>query len=251
MKGAVMKKSVQMLLRTLWMASLAALLLAVSSLAGEAGSGENADAARIKEEYESYNDFEREDGVKIWAEEIPGENPFVYVSLQQAIELTEIGSGVLFVGSGWCRICRMDILLLLEALQDERADGNAYLEKIYYLNPDEIDENDPLYPEFKEKVLYRMRDYILAFDEPFTNIYGTEKLIKKKTEMETEEFDHLPKYKYEISFWYEGKLLGMNIGSTSHYTDSDTPPGEDDYAEFHERFWEIAGLFGTDLCDYC
>ena len=76
-------------------------------------------------------------------------------------------------------------------------------------------------------------------------------MIDRKKSMDEADAGNLEKYKYTISYWYEGKLLGMNVGSTSHFVDSDTPPGAEDIAEFSKRFWELADLFGKDLCDYC
>ena len=211
----------------------------------------SSDAAYVKYTYEAYNNYTREDGVVIWPVELPEENPYVITGLQEAITLAEEGTGVLLIGSPWCRLCRMLVTLIVDALEDERAVGNEYTRQIYYLNPDEIDRDDPLYPEFCEKVLKPMYSYMQAAAQPYTNVYGTQKFIDKKAALTEAESTDAANYLYTVSFWYDGKLLGMNIGTTPYYVDSNTPPGEEDRTAFAERFWEIAGLFGTDLCDYC
>lgn len=209
------------------------------------------DAAYVKYAYEAYNNYQREDGVVIWPVELPEENPYVITGMQEAIALAEEGTGVLLIGSPWCRLCRMLVTLIVDALEDEQAVENEGTRQIYYLNPDEIDRDDPLYPEFCEKVLKPMYSYMQAAAQPYTNVYGTQKFIDKKAALTEAESAEVGNYLYTVSFWYDGKLLGMNIGTTPYYIDSQTPPGEEDRAAFAERFWEIAGLFGTDLCDYC
>lgn len=209
------------------------------------------DAEYVKSAYESYNNYKREDGVVLWPVELPDDNPYVVADIQEAVALAEEGTGVLLIGSPWCRLCRMLVTLIIDALEDERADGNEYVRQIYYLDPDEIDREDPLYPELYEKVLGPMYAYMQAAAEPYTNVYGTPKFIEAKAALEESESADIESYLYTVSFWYEGKLLGMNIGTTPYYVDSQTPPSEEDYAVFRERFWEIAGLFGTELCDYC
>ena len=211
----------------------------------------DSDATRFKEEYESYNNYKREDGVTLWPVEIPEENPYVYVTMEEAIQLKENGTGVLFIGSADCRLCRMLATLIIDAVNQEEAQDKEYIRQIYYLDPDTIDTEDSIYPEFQEKVLQPIASYLEKYEDPSTNIYGIPELIAKKAAATEEDSKQVTLYKYTLSYWNQGKLLGMHVGTTPYYTDSDTPPTQQDQEEFVKRFQEITSLFGTDLCKYC
>ena len=209
----------------------------------------DSDAARFKAEYESYNNYKREDGVTLWPVEIPEENPYVYVTMEEAIQLREEGTGVLFIGSADCRLCRMLATLIIDAVNQE--EDNEYIRQIYYLDPDTINTEDSVYPEFQEKVLQPIASYLGKYEDSSTNIYGIPELIAKKAAATEEDSEQVTLYKYTLSYWDQGKLLGMHVGTTPYYTDSDTPPTQQDQEEFIRRFQEITSLFGTDLCKYC
>ena len=70
------------------------------------------DAEKIKYDFESWNNYLREDGVVLWPVKVPEDNPFQYISASEAIERAQSGSGVIFFGAGWCRTCRMLVTLL-------------------------------------------------------------------------------------------------------------------------------------------
>lgn len=208
------------------------------------------DAQRIKYDYESYNDITRPDGVYVWPVDVPEDNPFVYLTAEEAIEMAESGTGVVFYGSSWCRTCRMVITLIMDALEDERAAGNEYVETIYYFDTDLMDENDPLYDEVCEKVLGPMGEYVQACDEHYTNVSGYDGLIEYYAGEDVDVMDPSI-YKAFVAFYAEGKLLGVNVGTTPHYVNQETPPTDEDSAAFTEVFWESAKYFGTDLCGFC
>lgn len=210
------------------------------------------DAQRFKYDYESLNNYEREDdGVVLFPVEISDENPFVYITMQKAIEIREKGTGVLFIGSSDCRICRMLATLIIDAVNSDDAKDNKYLDKIYYLDANTIDTQSSEYQEFQEKVLDLMHSYICKYDDPSTNIYGVPKFIESKAAATEEESKQAKMYKFTLSYWDDGKLLGMHVGTTPYFKDSDTPPTDEDKEEFIKRFQEITCLFGTDLCEYC
>ena len=210
------------------------------------------DAERFKYDYESLNNYEREDdGVVLFPVEIADDNPFVYVTMKEAIGLREKETGVLFIGSSDCRVCRMLATLIIDAVNSDEAKDNAYLDKIYYLDANEIDTKSTDYQEFREKVLEPMYSYLQKYDDPSTNIYGVPKFIESKAAATEEESKQVKKYKFTLSYWDDGKLLGMHVGTTPYFKDSDTPPTDEDKEEFIKRFQEITCLFGTDLCEYC
>lgn len=207
------------------------------------------DAAQFQYEYESLNNTVRADGVLLWPVALPEDNPFIYVTEQEAVELANNGTGVLFIGDGACRVCRMMATLLVDAVSDERALGNPYVSRLYYLNPGLLDESGQAYRELAQSVLKPLGDYLQDYRESYTNIYGTPALIEQKAVIGNP--SDAGEYKYTAAFYYEGLLLGVIVGTTSHFVDSNTPPTEADKEEFCASFWKLAGLFGTDLCNYC
>ena len=205
------------------------------------------DAQKIKYDYESYNNYLREDGVTLWPVEVPEENPFQYITAKEAVEIAESGTGIIFFGAGWCRTCRMVVTLLTETVNAQTYD-NEYAKTIYYLDTDVIGEDDPDYAQLQETVLIPLSEYLSAHDEYYTNVTGTESLMERYVDMEDP--GDIAKYKFLVAFYNDGVLLGANVGTTSHYVDADTPPADADYEEFTEMFWSVAKRLGEPNCEH-
>lgn len=96
------------------------------------------DAERFKEDYESYNNKKEEDSAKVYPKtEIDEENPIVYSSYKEVLELLEEKNNknaVIYFGFPTCPWCRTLIPELLKAADE------TGLEKIYYLN--NVDSRD-------------------------------------------------------------------------------------------------------------
>lgn len=92
-----------------------------------------ADGKRFKEEYEAYNNKEREDDLGNYFQElnISEENPIKYTSIEEAIEILNKGTGVLYFGYPTCPWCRNAVPVLLEAAKEKKVNT------IYYLNVNE------------------------------------------------------------------------------------------------------------------
>ncbi len=97
------------------------------------GSNTQPDGLRFKEEYEAYNNKEREDDKGNYFQElnIPENNPIKYASLEEVLEILDKGTGVLYFGYPTCPWCRNAIPVLLEAVEEKNVNT------IYYLNVNE------------------------------------------------------------------------------------------------------------------
>lgn len=91
------------------------------------------DSLRFKEEYEAYNNKEREDDRGNYFQElsIPKENPIKYATAKEVANVIENGTGVIYFGYPTCPWCRNAVPVLIEAAQKKS------LDTIYYLNVNE------------------------------------------------------------------------------------------------------------------
>jgi len=126
-----------------------AILLIVLCIGGYAvvqhkkSSGENstyvatADEKQFKTEYESLNNTEGSNGT-ISAVSIIEDNNIEYITIEEAAEILDNGSGVIYFGFAECPWCRLSVPVLLSAMEQ------SGLDKIYYVNlrPDGKTEND-------------------------------------------------------------------------------------------------------------
>lgn len=93
---------------------------------------------QFKEEYESLNGTTYSDGSKITEVEIIEDNNIEYISMTDAVNLLDSGTGVIYFGFSGCSFCRNAVPVLLEAMT------SSELETIYYvdLRPENKAEND-------------------------------------------------------------------------------------------------------------
>ncbi len=95
----------------------------------QAKSGGNAEGLIFKNEYESLNNVVREkDGRTIKEISINANNPVDIISEEEAIDLLENGTGILYFGFPDCPWCRSMLPVLLTTLD------NMSIDKLYYLN---------------------------------------------------------------------------------------------------------------------
>lgn len=142
---------------------------------------ENKDAKRFKEEYEALNDTVREsDGATYNKVEIDEDNPIVYVSALEALDVMEQEKAIIYVGAEWCPWCRNAVPVLFEVAKDYEVD------KIYYLNLDndksnyeiqdgklvQLNKGSDAYYKLLDKLKDNLRDYVLTDKDG--NKYDTE-----------------------------------------------------------------------------
>lgn len=124
------------------------------------------DEKRFKEEYETLNNTTRNDGTKVKSIEIMEDNNITYVSLSEAVEILEDGSGVIYFGFAACPWCRNAITELLKAM------SNTSLETIYYVDvrPDDDSTKDirDLYELNNHNKPFIKREKTKAYDRLLT-----------------------------------------------------------------------------------
>lgn len=105
----------------------------VSNSNSNSNSNIREDGRKFKEEYEAYNNKEREDDKGNFFQElsISNDNPMKYATIEEILEILKKGTGVIYIGYPTCPWCRNAVPVLLEAAQKEDIDT------IYYLNINE------------------------------------------------------------------------------------------------------------------
>lgn len=131
------------------------------------------DALKFKEEYESLNGTIREsDGAKYNDIKIEKNNPIVYITTKEALEILDENQAIIYVGANWCPWCRNAIPVLFDIAESYKVD------KIYYLNLDnekssyEVQDGEVVktkdgsadYYKLLEKLSDRLEDYTLSKD---------------------------------------------------------------------------------------
>lgn len=90
------------------------------------------DSEKFKEEFEKYNNATYDTGEKLISVEIPSENPFVYKSAQEIIEVMHNENAYILFGYATDPITRKSIEVLIEALKEKQVD------KVYYVDIENI-----------------------------------------------------------------------------------------------------------------
>lgn len=105
------------------------------------GCAYETDAVRFEKEYETHNGKTFSDNLKYLEVDIGDENPIVYATADEIVELLESGTGVIYFGYPECPWCRNAVPVLLDAAEE------VGVSKIYYMNMKEqrdelvVDEN--------------------------------------------------------------------------------------------------------------
>ena len=100
------------------------------------------DEKRFKEEYESINGIARSNGSINRNVSIMEDNNIEYVSIDQAADIIEKGSGIIYFGFAACPWCRNAVPILLDAM------ASTNLDKIYYVD---VRPNDDSSKDIREQ----------------------------------------------------------------------------------------------------
>ncbi len=97
-----------------------------------------ADEKKFKKDYESLNGTTRTNGQKNKEVEIIADNNIKYISIKEAADILESGSGVIYFGFAACPWCRNSVPVLLDAM------SSSELKEIYYVDirPEDKEEKD-------------------------------------------------------------------------------------------------------------
>ena len=103
------------------------------------GCVKTTDAMKFKKEYESLNGQANDAGVLHKEITIPEENPMVYATQEEVMEMLENGTGIIYFGFPECPWCRAALPVLLEAAEEE-----LMTKILYYNNKDQRDTRELL-----------------------------------------------------------------------------------------------------------
>lgn len=113
------------------------------------------DEKKFKDEYESLNGTARSNGSNNRTVSIIDDNNVQYLTVDQAADIMENGSGVIFFGFAACPWCRNAVPILLKAM------SNSNLDTIYYVDvrPND-DKNKDIRDEYsvEKGKLYRVKE---------------------------------------------------------------------------------------------
>ena len=87
-----------------------------------------ADEKRFKEDYEKLNNTTRKSGLKLRTMDVMKDNNIKYITIEEAAEKLDKGSGIIYFGFAGCPWCRNAVPALLQAM------SNSDLDVIYYVD---------------------------------------------------------------------------------------------------------------------
>ncbi|MDD3048925.1 MAG: membrane lipoprotein lipid attachment site-containing protein [Bacilli bacterium] len=151
------------------------------------------------------------------AEKISADNPYVYKTATEIIDILENGTGIIYFGFPECPWCKQAIVELTRAAKE------LEIEKIYYFNPKEIrDENTKEY----KKIVEILNDYLEV------DANGNKRLF-------------VP----DVYFISGGKIIGHNFKTVSTQTDVTIPMTDVQKDELKDIFKKLMSETYNIDCD--
>ncbi|MCL2221124.1 MAG: hypothetical protein FWC20_03050 [Oscillospiraceae bacterium] len=228
--------------RNIFICGVAILVLAIASVIMilQDFDDNSDDALRFKWEYEELNSTIREgDGAYLKLVYIPADNPFRYLTVEEALEFSKTGTGVIFIGGAWCRLCRLTAPYIVEAISKLKEHSTVYYVPIL-MNDESSGEAG--YREFAEHI----GKYILRAGTAFANVTGNESRIEAYIgRIEERGFSLLSS---TLLFYNNGMLIGAHLGAIPGHNDSDIPFTQQQAEQFIEIFNEHMSGLGGNPC---
>lgn len=214
-----------------------AVIVGIVFLVPNLGEENGSDALRFQQEYEELNSTIRDDGVYMKSVQVPSDNMIKYVTIEEALEFSETGTGVVFLGAGWCRLCRITASLIAEA-------SSSHNIPIHYVSLKRFggSSGEVGYQELAELV----GEYMRGWGTAFANVTGSEStIISRIEEIQDGEYRMFAGI---LLFYNKGTLTGMNVGTIEGHYDVDTLLNSQQEEKFLEMFDRHMEVLGTDPC---
>ena len=180
------------------MKKLILILFALLLLTGCVGQ---TDAQKFKKEYESLNGKANDAGVLHKDITIPEDNPMVYATFDEVVDMLENGTGIVYFGYPDCPWCRAALPILLEAAEEE-----LMTKILYYNNKDERDTRELLETGGNQITVEGSSDYYYLL-----NVLGEHASVYEGMNDETIKRLYYP----TVVFVYEGEILGTQVSLAS------------------------------------
>jgi hypothetical protein len=205
---------------------------------GRYGAAGFPDALRFKQEYELLNGTRRTDGALLGPVEISPDNTFVYFSEEEALNFSRQGTGVIFLGAGWCRWCRS---LAPEYIRMAR--GYSLYNTIYYV-PVENDTGGGKGKAYRA-LAELAGNYMEKAGSSFANVSGNPAVVASYVKRNRDKGYGL--FPAVTLFFNKGTLVGMHVGTVPGHN-SDEPLDEDGIKALEEAFTKHFEVLGTNPC---
>ena len=211
---------------------LAAILVLISCFAL---SIKPSDASKFKKEYESLNDKKNDKDKEYVYLEVDKDNPFVYATYDEIIDILKNKTGVIYFGFPECPWCRNMVPILSDAAKE------LGINKIYYFNAldmrdkKSLDEDGKIVIEKEgteeyKKLVEIMYDYLSVYeglnDESIKRLYFP-----------------------TVVFVKDGKIIGSHIGTLESQTDPYKELTKDQKSELKEIYTDYINKVYDIVCD--
>ena len=195
----------------------------------------NTDSIKFKEEYESLNGKENDNGKEYLNVSVDSSNPIVYSSFQEIYNVIEKRTGIIYFGFPECPWCRNAVPVLLDAAKE------LNVNKIYYFNALSI----------------RDKKHLDDNGNIITDEEGTEE-YKKLIEIL---YDQLPSYEGlnddsikrlyfpTVLFVKDGKIIGIYTSTVDSQKDPYVKLNDEQYSELKNIYLDLINKTYDILCD--
>jgi len=150
---------------------------------------------------------------------VPKNNPFKYVTVEEAIQFLEEGTGIIYFGFPECPWCQASIKILTEALMDKN------IKEVYYFNPKEIRENNT---EEYQKIVELTKEHL------FETAEGEKRLFVPDT-----------------YFVLDGKIVGHNNDMSTMSGEVEEYLTEERKEKLKEEYIKLIVKVYSDGCTSC
>ena len=223
--------------KKLILAPVLALLIIIIAVFGlnKNSNTEVKDAVNFKEEYESLNGQKNDNGKEYVNISVDEENPFVYASYDEVVDIIENGTGVIYFGFPECPWCRNAVPVLIDAAQELGVDKIYYYNALSIRDTKSLDENGNIVTDKKgTDEYYKLVDLLSNVLTPYEGL--NDESIKRL-------------YFPTVVYVKDGEVLASTIGTVDSQEDPYIKLTNDQYNELKNTYMDNMNKVYNILCD--
>ena len=198
-------------------------------------SNKISDALKFKQEYESLNNIIDSDGENQYVNiNIDEDNPVVYKSSKEIVEILDNGTGIIYLGFSKCPWCRNAIPVLIDAAEESELDELYYLD-IYDMRNELVLEDGKIITKKEGTTDYlKMVELLNDFLSPYDGL-------------EDESIKRI--YAPTVVFVKDGNILGIHEGTVESHTNAKESLNETQYSELKNIYLDgISKVYENAVC---
>ena len=198
-------------------------------------SNKISDALKFKQEYESLNNIIDSDGENQYVNiNIDEDNPVVYKSSKEIVEILDNGTGIIYLGFSKCPWCRNAIQVLIDAAEESELDELYYLD-IYDMRNELALEDGKIITKKEGTTDYlKMVELLNDFLSPYDGL-------------EDESIKRI--YAPTVVFVKDGNILGIHEGTVESHTNAKESLNETQYSELKNIYLDgISKVYENVVC---